>query len=61
MLQHVVYIVTAVFNTFNEATYFLIGDVQTAESLLLESNTCGLHFISLGVIEVHTRTDTGTN
>jgi hypothetical protein len=31
MLQHVVYIVTAVFNRFNEATYFLIGDVQTAE------------------------------
>jgi len=31
MLQHVTYTVTAVFNTFNETTYFRIGVVQTAE------------------------------
>jgi hypothetical protein len=31
MLQHVVYTVSAVFNTFNEATYFRIGVVETAE------------------------------
>jgi len=31
------------------------------KSLLLESNTCGLYFISVGVIKVHTRTDTDTD